>query len=475
MTLNGADTVANYQAALRSVTYRNGSEDPTEGERAIGFTVTDGEDSGTATRIVNVTAENDAPELTPTDSVLEYREGNEWVAIDTGLALSDVDDEYMTGATVEITDGFQSAEDVLTVTLEDDGEIALISNADGLLVLEGRASKEAYESVLRSVTYQNTLEEVTTGERLVTFSVTDEDGALSDPATRIIDVIIMNNVSVVDSGGGETVTDADPAVGDVGVSIPTVTVLTPSTSSSGWGLNTPISITSPDRDYSGFTRGGAGDYRVMVSDSRIMSSARDMATRGAESAPSAPVCYGFGGDSLAVNRSIENIPVTIGGELRFQVPYDIFVHSNPEAEIQLQARQIDGSPLPDWLEFDPETGFFTGTVPETSAETVIALEIIARDISSGCEVAIPLGFCVVDDETQACRPESMEEWEEESGWDDDISHTNREFDFQDATLPAPIDQHVCRSTFSTQLSVVGRAGFVARQAAFIAMMDSHNV
>lgn len=63
LTLSGTATVAQYQAALRSITYSNSSENPSTTARTVSFTVTDSSSaaSNTATRTVGVTAVNDAP------------------------------------------------------------------------------------------------------------------------------------------------------------------------------------------------------------------------------------------------------------------------------------------------------------------------------------------------------------------------------------------------------------------------------
>ena len=56
LTLTGTDTIAAYQAAIRSVTYENVSGSPTYGSRTVSFTVNDGDDpSNTSTRSVTVT------------------------------------------------------------------------------------------------------------------------------------------------------------------------------------------------------------------------------------------------------------------------------------------------------------------------------------------------------------------------------------------------------------------------------------
>ena len=78
MTLTGSDTLANYQAALRTMTYQNTSDDPDPAVRTVSFTVDDGDDdSNTATRDINVTTVNDAPVVTLYDSgALEYTEND---------------------------------------------------------------------------------------------------------------------------------------------------------------------------------------------------------------------------------------------------------------------------------------------------------------------------------------------------------------------------------------------------------------
>ncbi|MEQ1592678.1 MAG: tandem-95 repeat protein [Thiobacillaceae bacterium] len=67
MTLSGSATVAKYQTALRSITYVNGSDNPSTTTRTVSFIVNDGtSNSNTATRNISVTAVNDAPVLADT-------------------------------------------------------------------------------------------------------------------------------------------------------------------------------------------------------------------------------------------------------------------------------------------------------------------------------------------------------------------------------------------------------------------------
>ena len=62
LTLTGSATIANYQAALRSVTYVNGSDNPSTAPRTVTWIVNDGTDpSAPATSTVTVAAVNDNP------------------------------------------------------------------------------------------------------------------------------------------------------------------------------------------------------------------------------------------------------------------------------------------------------------------------------------------------------------------------------------------------------------------------------
>ncbi len=61
LTLTGDATVAAYQSALRSVTYRNSSENPSTADRTITFTVDDGALTDSDDATVAVTAVDDAP------------------------------------------------------------------------------------------------------------------------------------------------------------------------------------------------------------------------------------------------------------------------------------------------------------------------------------------------------------------------------------------------------------------------------
>ena len=66
------------------------------------------------------------------------------------------------------------------------------------------------------------------------------------------------------------------------------------------------------------------------------------------------------------------------GVTEFQFPVDAFAHTDPIAQVRLEARTASGEPLPGWVQFDAVTGVFRGTPPGGEP---VSLEVVvtARD------------------------------------------------------------------------------------------------
>jgi hypothetical protein len=103
LSLTGTDTLANYQTALRSVSYSSTSEDPTalSATRSIDWQVTDANSDGagaagsvSVTSSVNVTAVNDAPVLG--GNTLTLNQSDTVVLGAANLSASDVDNAAAT-------------------------------------------------------------------------------------------------------------------------------------------------------------------------------------------------------------------------------------------------------------------------------------------------------------------------------------------------------------------------------------------
>ncbi|MEH2369148.1 beta strand repeat-containing protein [Nostoc sp.] len=194
LTLTGSSTVANYQAALRSITYTNNSDNPSLTPRTISFIVNDGAaNSIVVSRNINITAVNDAPVATATNSALAYTE-NATTIIDSGITVSDVDSANLSSATVSITSGFASAQDTLAFTSQN-GITGNYNSSTGVLTLTGSATIANYQTALRSVTYTNSSDNPTTTPRTVSFVVNDGTDN-STVVTRNINITAVNTAPI---------------------------------------------------------------------------------------------------------------------------------------------------------------------------------------------------------------------------------------------------------------------------------------
>ncbi|MET4116006.1 VCBS repeat-containing protein, partial [Bradyrhizobium sp. JR1.5] len=95
LTLTGSATVANYQAALRSVTYSNSSDNPSGATRTISYQVDDGAGANHASNIVTstvaVTPVNDAPVAQNDAYILDTSGGNILTVTTPGVLANDSD------------------------------------------------------------------------------------------------------------------------------------------------------------------------------------------------------------------------------------------------------------------------------------------------------------------------------------------------------------------------------------------------
>ena len=248
LTLTGSASVANYQLALRAVTYVNTSDSPSTADRTITFTATDGTDTSStsfSTKVVTVAATNDAPVVTASNGSTSYTENDAATVIDSGVTVTDADSANLTGATVAITGGFAGAEDVLAFAAANGISGSYDANT-GVLALTGSASVANYQLALRAVTYVNTSDSPSTADRTITFTATDGTNT-SAAATKTVTVAAINDAPVNTVPGTQTATVSTtisiPGISvsdmDAGAGTVTVTVSVPAGSGtfSGTGFS----------------------------------------------------------------------------------------------------------------------------------------------------------------------------------------------------------------------------------------------
>jgi hypothetical protein len=199
LTLSGSSSVANYQAALRSITYSNSNNDnPSTTSRTVTFRVNDGTaNSNEVSRSIAVTAVNDAPVLSDIETTaLSYTEEQPAVIITNTIAVADVDNANLTSASISITGGYLNTEDVLTFSYQH-GISGSWNASAGTMTLSGSATVANYQLALRSVRYQNTNTlNPSSAARTINFTVNDgTTGSIA--VTRDINVFPVNDAPLL--------------------------------------------------------------------------------------------------------------------------------------------------------------------------------------------------------------------------------------------------------------------------------------
>ncbi|NBT63122.1 MAG: hypothetical protein EBT02_15275, partial [Planctomycetia bacterium] len=238
LALSGNATLAQYQAALRSVTYNSTSEDPTvnntRNNRTITWNVTDANSDAVGaqtsigvTSTINLTAVNDKPVVTA-GGTLNYTENMIATVVDSGITITDLDDTHLVSATVTITNVVVG--DVLGFTTQN-GITGVYTSGTGVLALSGNATLAQYQAALRSVTYNSTSEDSTVNSsrisRAITWVVIDANsdavGAQTSlDVTSTVNLIAINDAPVVTAGAtlaytenaAATVIDSTIAISD---------------------------------------------------------------------------------------------------------------------------------------------------------------------------------------------------------------------------------------------------------------------
>jgi hypothetical protein len=194
LTLSGSATVAQYQAALRSITYINSSDNPSTATRTVSFVVSDGAaNSNTGTRDIGIAAVNDAPVI-----------GSDGAGSSASIAVAE-------GQTV-----------VTTVTSSDvDGGTAMYSIGGGADA--ARFVIDSATGVLSFVAAPD-FEAPTDagGDNVYDVTVQVSDGALTDSQNIAVTVTAVNdNAPVITSNGGHAT--ADVTVAENGTAVTRVT------------------------------------------------------------------------------------------------------------------------------------------------------------------------------------------------------------------------------------------------------------
>jgi hypothetical protein len=202
VTLSGAASLADYQTAIRAVSFSNTSTSPNTTPRTITVTVTDGvATSAAATTTVTVTdspgpvLDLDANNSTASGSgyLGTFNENGSAVSIaDSDLTLTD-SDSNLTSVTVTLTN--PKTGDVLAVGSLPPGITATVSG--NVIVLSGSDTPANYKLAIAAITFNNTVDSPDTTPRTIVVSATDGTNAPA-VATATINVVQANEAPVLD-------------------------------------------------------------------------------------------------------------------------------------------------------------------------------------------------------------------------------------------------------------------------------------
>ena len=256
LSLSGSASVADYQAALNSVTYSFAPSDgdPTGGgsdtSRTIDWTVNDGTVASTvSTSTLDVL--HVAPTVTASGTVT-FVAGGSAVALDSALSLSDLDSGgLLNGATVSIA-GFVSGDVLSADTTGLPAITASYNAATGVLTVSGSDTLADYQAVLGSITYSSTVSDPTAGgthpTRTISWSVND-GAATSGAATTTVDVTLPPPV-IANTVAGQTTTDEASLSPFTTVSI----------SDSDFGQTETVTVTLSNKADGTLSNVGTGSY-----------------------------------------------------------------------------------------------------------------------------------------------------------------------------------------------------------------------
>lgn len=182
LRLTGQSTVANYTNVLKTLAYRNSSQDPTGTERSIEIVVADATLPSTAVTLnVLVQPVNDPPVIdlngagVGTDYVTDFIIN--WGAspiVDQNLSVVDVDNTTLTGAVIKIINPLDGdAERLIADTSATPNIVRVFDQDTHELRLSGTDSVANYQLVLRTVRYNNLLTNPNLTNRQIEFVLHD--------------------------------------------------------------------------------------------------------------------------------------------------------------------------------------------------------------------------------------------------------------------------------------------------------------
>ncbi|SNT34533.1 autotransporter-associated beta strand repeat-containing protein, partial [Azospirillum sp. RU37A] len=231
VNLNAASTAAAVNALLGELTYQNTGPDATDRQpdsndagrlpnRSVSIVLNDGGNTGTGlgqaqvTGTIAITPQNDRPTVTIPSGASTFLAGRDAVTVSATLSVADADSHLLTGATITLDGALNGTSEALSLsadarTAAANYGITISGEGSGLITLTGSAQASQYQEVLRGIQYRNSADTPNSGNRSVSFTVTDSGNAVSLVAVRTVDIDTIPTVPV---NAGLTLAEGTSAV-----------------------------------------------------------------------------------------------------------------------------------------------------------------------------------------------------------------------------------------------------------------------
>lgn len=399
LTITGTGTLAQYEAAIKSVTYKNANPSAFQGEREVTVKVFEGADrevASSVTTIDNVWAPaidtNGAAEGTTYEA--SYTEGTPPVRIASGDSTITNENSHLKLVVVKVSNATDTGHEKLAILASTKSmlqSLGVVVTGEGTpnITLTGNLTPSQAQLALRSITYENTSRNPTESTRIITIEATDSQDQKGETGYTHIDVIGVPNAPEIGSTPLADLPGDNP--GDPGNGSGEKTFVIPSdafvdadgdvleydaTQSDGSPLPTWLKFDPETGTFKGNPPASADgttlDIKVTATDPTGKKVEQDFKWS-----------FGDTNDLPVLGTPIADQELTGSGEFEFTLPTGTFTDADGDA-LDLTAELVGagGPGLPDWLTFDPETRTFSGNPPHGAASP-LTIRVTADDGNGG--------------------------------------------------------------------------------------------
>ena len=206
LIIEGMFSISYFQTVLRTLTYNNIANEPIGTTRIVSIVVNDPFQgpriSNTAYSTITIHYVNDKPVLQVESTGIEYAEEDGVVPLLVGVNITDSDNISLVSARIEFT-APDVALEILSVNTTGTNIASTynISVSSNVLVLTGEDTLQAYENVIASLSYINTMtDNITAGTRVFTLALFDGVD-YSEPKIAYLFIKGVNDVPMIDLNG----------------------------------------------------------------------------------------------------------------------------------------------------------------------------------------------------------------------------------------------------------------------------------